>query len=138
MKTSILLVEDHVGFRRSLRSLLSHESRLVVVGEATNGAEAVAAARALRPDIILMDLMLPGMSGLDAIRRIRALDPTAQVVVLTMHSDRRLCAEAVAAGASAFISKATPPTELLRTIHGLAGRRVGRDQQERRAESDED
>jgi DNA-binding NarL/FixJ family response regulator len=118
----VLLVDDHAMMRAGFRTILSLEDDIAVVGEASTGAEAVAAAAALHPDVICMDVQMPDMDGLEATRRIVA-DPgvdTAVLVVTTFDRDDYLFA-ALSAGASGFLLKNAGPEELVSAVRVVAG-----------------
>ena len=115
----LLIVDDHAVVRQGLRMLLTQRYGIEVVGEAGDGATAVELAPQLRPDVILMDLMMPGMDGRAAIEAIRANDPRARIVVLTSLGSESHMAAAVQAGASGFLSKDTSPDELINAIHAV-------------------
>lgn len=115
----ILLVDDHAVLRSGLRMLLEAQADLEVVGEAGDGETAVALAGELQPDVVLLDLTLPGMSGIEAARRIRAAAPAAKIIVLTMHDDRGYLAEALKAGVSGYVLKKAADTELLSAIRAV-------------------
>ena len=117
----ILLVEDHQVVRQGLAALLSTTDGLEVVGSVGDGVEAVAAYRRLRPDITLMDLRLPKMSGVDAIREIRGDFPEARVVVLTTYDGDEDIYRALQAGAKGYLLKGMPFEELLTTIYAVHG-----------------
>lgn len=112
----ILLVDDHKVLRDGLRVLLESEDDLRVVGEAGTAAQAIADARSLQPDVIVMDLGLPDMSGIDAIRAIRAHDPAARIVVLSMYSRREFVVPAIEAGSDGYVPKSATHTSLLQAI----------------------
>jgi len=112
----VLLADDHVVFRAAVRALLKKRRDLVVVGEAGTGDEAVASAAATRPDVVLMDLAMPGSGGLEATRRIVALGIGAKVLVLTGLPQEKQLLDALEAGASGFVEKAGPVEELTRAI----------------------
>lgn len=113
---TILLVDDHKVLRDGLRALLESEADLSVIGEAGAGAEAIQLARAHRPDVIVMDLGLPDMSGLDAIRAIRQENDFSRIVVLSMHSRREFVLPAIEAGCDGYVPKSSTHTSLLRAI----------------------
>ncbi|GMU63824.1 MAG: DNA-binding response regulator [Acidobacteriota bacterium] len=119
----VLLVDDHAIVREGLRALLEEEGGFAVAGEAADGERAVAAARELSPDVILMDLLMPGVDGLEALRRIRAADPQARVLVLTSAQDDRAVREAIDAGAVGFLFKDVSRRDLVRAVRDAA---VGR------------
>jgi two-component system response regulator NreC len=112
----VLLADDHVIFRAALRALLRRQRDLLVVGEAGRGDDAVACAQATRPDVVLMDLAMPGEGGIEATRRITQLGLGARVLVLTGLPQEEQLLEALEAGASGFVEKAGPLEDLLRAI----------------------
>lgn len=112
----ILLVDDHQVLREGLAALINTEKDLTVIGEASSGDEAVQLAIELKPDIIIMDLGLPGQSGLTAIRSIRQLGVPSRIVVLSMHNDYEIVSLAWRAGCDAYIPKASTHTDLLEAI----------------------
>jgi DNA-binding NarL/FixJ family response regulator len=120
----ILLADDHVVLREGIVAILGGEPDLEIVGEATNGAEAVEAFRQLRPDVTLMDLQMPVMGGLEAITRIRATAPKARIVVLTTYEGDVPAVRALKAGACGYLLKSSLIDELLTAIRAVhAGRR---------------
>jgi DNA-binding NarL/FixJ family response regulator len=120
----ILIADDHPMLRDGVAALIEGETDLVLVGEASNGAEAVQQFAALRPDVTLMDLQMPVTGGVDAIRAIRAQSPRARILVLTTYDGDAQAAEALRAGAAGFLLKTTLRRELLDTIRAIhAGRR---------------
>lgn len=116
----ILLADDHALFRAGLRALLESEPRWEVVGEAADGNEAVARARELRPDIVIMDLSMPGANGLEATRAIRALGLECRVLVLTVHAEEEYLVPVVEAGASGYLTKTSADTDLLEALKVVA------------------
>ncbi len=116
MSTRVLLVDDHELMREGLRAILEKEHDLEVVGEAANGRDAVAEARRLRPDVVIMDVAMKDLNGIEATRQIRAERPEAKVVALSSHSDRRYVTAILSAGASAYILKANAYDELRRAV----------------------
>jgi NarL family two-component system response regulator LiaR len=125
----VLLADDHAILRKGIRALLSTEPDVEVVGEAGDGAEALAQAEALKPDVILMDLVMPRMDGIEATRQIVARQPGARVLVLTSFVADDKVFPAIKAGALGYILKDTGPNELVRAI-----RQVHRGQQTMEAE----
>jgi DNA-binding NarL/FixJ family response regulator len=119
----VLLVDDHAIVREGLRALLEEEGGFAVAGEAADGERAVAAARELSPDVILMDLLMPGVDGLEALRRIRAADPEARVLVLTSAQDDRSVRQAIDAGAVGFLFKDVSRRDLVRAVRDAAAGR---------------
>jgi DNA-binding NarL/FixJ family response regulator len=116
----VLLVDDHAVVRAGLRLFLTDQADLEVVGEAEDGASAVAQVQELRPDVVLMDLRMSGLDGIAATRQIRAALPQTAVVVLTMYTDTANVGQAIAAGAIGYVPKDVPPPELAATIREAA------------------
>ena len=116
----LLIADDHAVVREGLRMFLTEEPDIEVVGEASNGEEATALAARLRPDVVLMDLTMPVLDGIEATRRIRADCPNTQVLVLTSFADDRRVLESVQAGAVGYLMKDVLKPELLRAIHDAA------------------
>ncbi len=119
-RVRMLLVDDHAIVREGLRALLEGFPELEIVGEAANGAEAVRLAARLAPDVVLMDMKMPGLSAVDAIRALRARQPAPQVLVLTSYVDETQVSEAMAAGALGYALKDVVAAELLRAIQTVA------------------
>ena len=117
---SVLLVDDHALIRRGLTDLIRSESDLNVAGEASNGQEAVEAARKLNPDVIVMDLMMPEMDGVEATRRIKAERPDSRILILTTFGTSADVARAMAAGASGAIMKDAETDDQLAAIRAVA------------------
>jgi DNA-binding NarL/FixJ family response regulator len=116
----VLLVDDHAVVRAGLRLFLADQADLEVVGEAEDGASAVARAQELVPDVVLMDLRMPVLDGIEATRQIRAALPQTAVVVLTTYTDTTNIGQAIAAGAIGYIPKDVPPPELAATVREVA------------------
>jgi len=116
----VLLAEDHAVVRTGLLQLLGHVDDVHVVGAATGGEEAVALAATERPDVVLMDLEMPDLDGIEATRRIRSADPSVNVVVLTAFSDRERILDAIDAGAVGYLLKDAEPDELIRGLEAAA------------------
>jgi DNA-binding NarL/FixJ family response regulator len=117
----VLLAEDHTLVRAGLRTLLQQLDQVVVVGEAADGREAIALAKTHKPDMILMDITMPGLNGIDATRQVRKELPEVRVLMLSMHSSEEHVMQALRAGASGYLLKESAPLEL-----ELALRSVGR------------
>ncbi|MFD9971604.1 response regulator [Streptomyces sp. NPDC059017] len=116
----VLLVDDHQVVRRGLRTFLEVQDDIEVVGEAGDGEEGVARAGELRPDVVLMDVRMPGTDGIEALRKLRALDNTAKVLVVTSFTERRTVVPALRAGASGYVYKDVDPDALaaaIRSVH---------------------
>jgi len=116
MPIQVLIADDHVFYREGVRSLLSTLPEITVVGEASTGDEAVSLARELKPDVILMDLKMPGMNGIDATRRIHEKSPEIGVLVITMFDDDDSVFAAMRAGAHGYMLKDADRDELVRAI----------------------
>jgi two-component system, NarL family, response regulator LiaR len=116
----VLLVDDHTVVRRGLRLVFELEDDLEVVGEAADGREALTQVAALRPDVVVMDLLMPGMNGVDATRAIRAAYPDVEVVALTSVLEDRMVVDAVEAGAAGYLLKETRPDELFEAVRAAA------------------
>jgi two-component system response regulator NreC len=119
-KIRVYIADDHSVVRVGLRTLLESEPDMVVVGQAGNGAEAVAGVQQCRPEVVVMDLSMPEMDGLEATRRIRALCPDTHVVILTVHAQERYLFPVLKAGASGYVLKSTVDTELIDAIRTVA------------------
>ncbi len=115
-KIRVLLADDHAIVRKGLRSLLAAEADIEVVGEAENGREAVVMASRLRPDVVVMDITMPDLNGLEATRRIRLRLPDVQVVVLTMHTAEEYIFQILRAGAAGYVVKRSAPSELISAV----------------------
>ena len=115
----VLIADDHAIVRRGLRTLIAGEPDMKVAGEATDGYEVVYHARDLNPDVILMDLVMPGQSGLEALTQIKADDPDARVLVLTSFGDNERVFSAIRAGAAGYLLKDASPEQLLQAIHDV-------------------
>lgn len=121
MTVSVLLVDDQDMVRAGFRLLLEAESGVDVVGEAGDGRQAVAETRRLRPDIVLMDIQMPGMDGIEATRELTVAGDPARVIMLTTFERDDYVFEALRAGASGFLLKNAPPEDLVDAIHVVAG-----------------
>ncbi len=112
----ILLADDHTILRQGLRSLISALPGMSVVGEAGNGREAVQMARELHPDVVIMDVSMPELNGIDATIQVRAADSSVRIIALSMYSDRRFVHQMFKAGASGYLLKDCAGEELARAI----------------------
>jgi two-component system response regulator NreC len=115
-KIHVLLTDDHTLFRQGIRNLLSGEPDMEVVAEASNATDAIAVALQTRPDVVLMDIGMPGMSSFDAARQIRKDRPETRVVFLSMYDDEDYLAECVELGANGYILKDSPVEQLLTAV----------------------
>ncbi|MFI4889435.1 MAG: response regulator [Steroidobacterales bacterium] len=120
MKTRVVLADDHAIFREALAAMLQAEADIEVIGEAGNGREAIGLARDLNPDIVVLDVGMPGMNGVEATAAIVGRSPQVRVIALSTHSDRRFVTEMIKAGASGYVVKTAASTELLRAVRAVA------------------
>jgi DNA-binding NarL/FixJ family response regulator len=120
-KIAVLLVDDHAVVRQGLRALLQAEGDIAVVGEAENGREAVILAKKHLPDVVVMDLAMPGMNGLEATRQIIRNVPSAKVLVLTSYGDDDYVTQLMDAGATGYLLKQTAAADLLKAIREVRG-----------------
>jgi len=117
---SVLLVDDHPIVRQGYRRVLESQGGLHVVAEADNAAEAYGAFKAHDPDVVVMDISMPGASGLEAIRNIRSRNPRARILVFTMHNEAALVKSAFNAGASGYVTKSSEPAAVVKAIRAVA------------------
>ncbi|ALC30637.1 response regulator transcription factor [Streptomyces bacillaris] len=116
----VLLVDDHQVVRRGLRTFLEIQEDIEVVGEASDGAEGVARTEELRPDVVLMDIKMPGTDGIEALRRLRELENPAKILIVTSFTEQRTVVPALRAGASGYVYKDVDPDALagaIRSVH---------------------
>src|SRR5215469_17103359 len=118
----LLLVDDHEVVRRGIRSLLSEQAGWEVCGEAVDGQDALEKARDLKPDLIVMDVSMPRMNGLDATRQVRRILPACQVLILSQHENSEMARQAFKAGARGYIAKGSISKDLTAAIAKLSGR----------------
>jgi two-component system response regulator NreC len=119
MAVNIVIADDHGVLRAGLRALLAAEPDFKVVGEAATGEEALRIAAERRPDIVLLDVSMPGVGGIEATKMIKEKLPRTRVLVLTVHEDEALLREAIRAGASGYIIKRAVESELINAIHAV-------------------
>lgn len=119
-RTTVLLVDDHAVVRQGFRMILSAEPDFEVIGEAANGREAIAQAELLHPDIVLMDVSMPELNGIEATRRIIAISPRTRILALSMHRDSVYVREILRAGASGYLLKEAGDSDLLAAIRAVA------------------
>ncbi|MBI2318146.1 MAG: response regulator transcription factor [Betaproteobacteria bacterium] len=124
MTIRVLLADDHVVLREGLKVLLQQAADISVVGEAADGREAVRRAQAVKPDVVIMDIAMPGLNGIEAARLLRDKSPATRVVILSMHSNSEHVFRALEAGAAGFVLKESAGEEVAAAVHAAhAGRR---------------
>jgi DNA-binding NarL/FixJ family response regulator len=120
---TIMLVDDHAVVREGYRAVLQKQPGLKVIAEAVDGAEAYRLFKEARPDLVIMDLAMPGIGGIEAVRRIRQWDRGARILVFTMHQNAAFAVQAIRAGARGYVTKTSPPETLVAAVMDvLAGR----------------
>jgi DNA-binding NarL/FixJ family response regulator len=120
MGTRCLVVDDHTVLTEGLSILFGDADDLEIVGTVHSGEEAIEAVSKLQPQIVLMDVRLPGIDGVSAVKRIHQSAPSVQFVMFTAYGDKRLLSDAIAAGARGYVMKGSPPADLLRAIRTVA------------------
>lgn len=115
-----VLADDHDMVRRSVRALLERDQNIDIVAEARNGDEAVALIETLRPDVLIMDLSMPGMDGIEATQRVLALHPNTGIVILSMHADSTLVQQLLLRGVRSYLVKDTLTEHLLPAVHAVS------------------
>jgi two-component system response regulator NreC len=123
-KIRLMLVDDHEVIRVGLKTFLQTQADFEVVAEAGNGQEAVSRAMEFHPEVILMDISMPGVDGMEATRRLRVLCPECLILALTVHDDKQYLMQMLAAGASGYITKQAAADELVEAIHTIASGNV--------------
>lgn len=119
MTIRVLIVDDHTIVRTGLRALIKGEAGMELIGEATSGEEALQLTHSLRPDVLVLDLSLPDLDGIQVTRKIKATQPNIRVLILTVHEDEALLREAICAGASGYIIKHAAEAELISAIYSV-------------------
>src|SRR5436305_1311677 len=112
LKIKVLLVDDHPLVLAGVRSSLLKENSFEIIGEATSGPDAISQAKERAPDVVVMDIAMPGMNGLEATKCLRAICPQTKVLILTVHEEKEFIREMIQAGARGYVRKNSPPTEL--------------------------
>jgi two-component system, NarL family, nitrate/nitrite response regulator NarL len=115
----VLLADDHPVVRKGLQSCLGRLNHLKVVGEACDGDEALQKARELKPDVVLMDISMPGMNGLAVTEILRKEEPEVKVLILSVHNNKQYIFRVIQAGAHGYVSKEAPPSEVVRAIESV-------------------
>ena len=118
-KIRILLADDHTLFRQGIRTLIAAEQDMEVIGEASNGGDAVDKANELRPDVVLMDIGMPGLSSFEATRQVRRTRPETKVLFLTMYDDEDYLVEGMEVGASGYVLKDSPSQQLVAAVRDV-------------------
>jgi DNA-binding NarL/FixJ family response regulator len=118
--TTIVLADDHLVVRKGMRSLLEAESDFELVGEADDGLETVQLVERLTPDVVVLDLMMPGLNGIEVTRQIRKRSPHTKIVILSMHADDEYVLEALRCGANGYVLKDAGATELVGAVRDVA------------------
>jgi two-component system nitrate/nitrite response regulator NarL len=119
--TKILIVDDHEVVRDGLRNILTSLDNISIAGEAGNGEDAVKMYSSLKPDLVIMDISMPGMNGIEATKVIKEKDPDARILILTMHDNQEYLNQIIRSGAKGFILKNTDKEELLDAVKTVAG-----------------
>lgn len=120
MTIKVLIADDHPLMRKGLADILGGQADIDVVGSAQDGAQALALAHATRPDIVLMDISMPGMDGIEATEKMGDVNPDIRVVMLTSYSEQEKITEALGAGAVSYLTKDSPPDAVIRAIRAAA------------------
>ena len=124
MRKRILIVDDHPMMREGLRGVINRQPDMLVCGEAENAPQAMSAVRKLAPDLALVDITLPGKSGLELVKDLKAMHPQVVILAISMHDESLYAERMLRAGASGYITKQQPPEELIRAIHQVLDQRV--------------
>ncbi len=119
MKTKILIADDHAMLREGMRNLLSQEKDFELVGEAANGEEAIQLTKKLKPDIVIMDIVMPRMNGVEATRQIKQVSPSTALLILTAYSDIRYIIGLLEAGACGYLLKNSPGKDVIKAIRAV-------------------
>lgn len=119
MAIRVLLVDDHIVLRDGLKSLLNNESDIEVIGDVGDGREAISVVESLRPDVILTDISMPGLNGIESVRMLRHEHPTLKIIILSMHSGQEYVLQSLQAGANGYIVKQADASEVLAAIRSV-------------------
>ncbi len=119
MAIRVLLVDDHIVLRDGLKSLLTQESDIEVIGDVGDGREAISAVESLRPDVILTDISMPGLNGIESVRMLRHEHPTLKIIILSMHSGQEYVLQSLQAGANGYVVKQADASEVLAAIRSV-------------------
>jgi len=120
-RTRCLAVDDHPAVRQGLALMFRNADDLELVGTAETGEDALAAIERLQPDVVVMDVRLPGIDGISAVKRIQQSAPSVKSVIFSAYGDKRLLSDAIAAGARGYVMKGSPPEDLLRAVRTVSG-----------------
>lgn len=120
-KTRVLLADDHQLMRSGVRLMLAQEADLAIVGEAGDGREAVALAKSLKPEVVVMDIGMPNLNGIEAARQMTQENPQLAIVMVSMHSDESYVLRALKAGARGYLLKDSAEADLIKAVHAVAG-----------------
>jgi two-component system, NarL family, invasion response regulator UvrY len=123
-RRTIMLVDDHAVVREGFSAVLQKQPGLRVVAEAADGAEAYRLFKEVRPDLVIMDLAMPGIGGIEAVRRIRQWDRGAKILVFTMHQNAAFAVQAIRAGARGYVTKTSPPETLVAAVMDVLADRI--------------
>ena len=118
-KIRVLIADDHTIVRKGLCAILEGDKEIEVVGDAENGREAIKKVEQVQPDIVLMDITMPGLNGLETTRQLKKRHPKTKILILTMHDNEEYIFETLRAGASGYLVKRTAPDELISAIHAV-------------------
>jgi DNA-binding NarL/FixJ family response regulator len=121
---TVMLVDDHSVVREGYRSVLGKQPGLRVVAEAADGVEAYRLLKEVRPDLVIMDLVMPGIGGIETIRRIRQWDRNVRILVFTMHQNAAFAVQAIRAGAKGYVTKTSPPETLIQAVMDVLADRI--------------
>lgn len=121
MSIRILLIDDHAVLREGLKALLNSEPMLDVIGDAPDGREGIRLTEELKPDVVVADISMPGLNGIESVRILRDSDPYIKLIILSMHSDQEYVAKALQAGANGYVLKQGDSTEVIKAIEAVMG-----------------